>query len=252
MYQSLEATLHDLFWQAEPDADELPLIRSFLRRYCGETLEVGCGSGRLLLALLDEGFAVEGVELSKEMLNLLKQKASSQGKQPTIHHADICDFSTDKRYQAITIPAFTLQLLSRPAAQLALENLRKLASTNAGLYLTCFIPWAEITGELEEDNWYLDKEANTADGEIARCETRHRINRLEQCLQRQHRYTLRQADDKPVNSHHSEQLLQWFHLAELNLMLENAGWKVTRLITDFTPGQADADAQIITLEATTH
>ena len=33
-----------------------------------------------------------------------------------------------------------------------------------GLYLSTFIPWAEITGELEEGSWYLDQEATTPEG----------------------------------------------------------------------------------------
>ena len=51
-YLSLEAELHDVFWQAADDGSELRLMSAFLRRHPGPALEIGCGSGRLLLPML--------------------------------------------------------------------------------------------------------------------------------------------------------------------------------------------------------
>ena len=53
MYDQLEAKLHDLFWAAEGQSEELALIEEFLQQYAGTALELGCGSGRLLTPLLN-------------------------------------------------------------------------------------------------------------------------------------------------------------------------------------------------------
>ena len=124
MYQSLEAELHDVFWDAEGPAAELPLLKKFLRRHPGKALEVGCGSGRLLLPLLKEGFQIEGLDNAPEMIALCETAAKDQGLSPSLHTCDLFALPPGTLYQAITIPAFTLQLLPNPIA--AVMQLRDL------------------------------------------------------------------------------------------------------------------------------
>ena len=51
-YLSLEAELHDAFWDAEDDGSEVRLMAEFLKKHPGPALEVGSGSGRLMFPLL--------------------------------------------------------------------------------------------------------------------------------------------------------------------------------------------------------
>ena len=74
MYEKLEARLHDVFWEAEAPGVELDLIQQHLSGSKGRCLEIGCGSGRILLPLLDAGYLVDGVDVSQDMLELLKQR----------------------------------------------------------------------------------------------------------------------------------------------------------------------------------
>ena len=244
MYQSLEASLHDLFWHSEEDADEMPLLENFLNQHAGTSLEVGCGSGRLLLPLIEKNFDLEGVELSGDMLDLLKQEATKKHLQPTLHHYAIEEFSPDKTYASIVVPAFTLQLLSRDIARRILRQLRAITKEQGGLYLTLFIPWAEILDELEIDTWHLDKEATLPTGQPARCFTKHSIQRLTQELHREHRY------ETSDSTHLSQQTLQWYFLPEIINMLENGGWEFQSYHADFTLGNQDPDASVFTVFAT--
>lgn len=243
MYQSLEASLHDLFWRAESEADETPLLEEFLRKHPGKSLEVGCGSGRLMLDLLEKGFDIEGVELSADMVQLLNEDANKRGLTPIVHHTAIEQFETNSIFSAITIPAFTLQLLSREKAQQVLTSLRSLTKPKGGIYLTLFIPWSEILDELEIDVWHLDKEAQLPNGQNAKCFTRHSINRLMQELHREHRYEVGET------KHFSEQTLQWYFLPELIKMLDTSGWTFVNFDSNFQQGEQDADACVITLYA---
>ena len=54
-YTSLEALLHDAFWADEGEPVELAMLDELLRGQPGLSLEIGCGSGRLLLPLLVVG-----------------------------------------------------------------------------------------------------------------------------------------------------------------------------------------------------
>ncbi len=58
-YHSLEAELHDAFWEADDDGSEVRLMAEFLKKHPGTALEIGSGSGRLMFPLLEMGFDVE-------------------------------------------------------------------------------------------------------------------------------------------------------------------------------------------------
>ncbi len=249
MYKDLEARLHDVFWKDEPDADESPLLESFLKKHPGKSLELGCGSGRLLLPLFKKGYDIEGVEISADMIEILQAEAQKLQLSPKVYLSDISQFEPTTKYDAITIPAFTLQLFTRALALNTLVKLRDMASEGAGLYITVFIPWSEILDELEPDAWHPDKKATLADGNVAECKTRHQIDRTFQTLSRDHHYTIRNKSNGIIEDQHVHQDLEWYLLPELILMLRQSGWKFDAYDADFSIGNKDSDASLLTLYA---
>ncbi|MBT8037191.1 MAG: class I SAM-dependent methyltransferase [Verrucomicrobiae bacterium] len=248
MYDQLEADLHDTFWAAEGASAELPLIEKFLGQYPGTSLELGCGSGRLLLPLLGEGFFMEGLDNSADMLRLCRAQLGDMD--PVLHHASMVDFQTGTTYGAITIPAFTLQFLPPQTIPDLLTNIQHHLHPGGGLYITTFIPWAEITGELNEGEWFLDQETRLPNGHAARCHTRFQIKRLSQELIREHRYEIRTDDGKLIQSSTSSHHLHWYWPREMDKLLGEAGFTIEQTLGDFDPDSAcDENSQIITLMA---
>jgi len=250
-YQSLEAELHDPLWEAEGPSAELPLMMTFLRHFPGTSLEVGCGSGRLLIPLLLEGHEVEGLEPSADMLALCRKKAAVVGCEPVLHAGTMEEFQPAAPYSAVVVPAFTLQLSPDPL--LALEKLAAMLKPEGGLYLTVFTPDAELEGDLPENEWYPDHEVRLPDGRIGSVETRHRLDEETHTLYREHRYTLMDAAREPLSGHDCSQTLRWFEPAELHGMLVAAGFELFEGIGDFEetcafPDEADA-YQILTVIA---
>lgn len=222
-YLSLEAELHDAFWAADDDASEVRLMASFLKKFPGTSLEIGSGSGRLLFPLLSMGFDVEGLELSKDMLALCRKSGSC-----TAHEGDMTTWTPGKSYAALLAPAFTFQLAADPAA--TLSRWKTWLQPGGGLYLTVFIPFAELEGDLPEDEWYEDHQVTLPDGRLAKLDTRHRLNPENQLLERQHRYYFA---DRPDSSHESRQRLRWFQHDQMNELLNTAGFTLTSAFLDF-------------------
>jgi len=246
VYTDLEAELHDLFWNQEDIISELPLLEEFHAKKL--SLEIGCGSGRLLLPLLESGHPIDGVEISEDMTNLLAKTASDRGANPEIHTCDILDFKPEKIYERVSIPAFTCQLLDRKGFAQTLRNIHDFTTEDGLLYFTSFIPWAEIAGELPEGDWYEDHEAKLSDGSIALCKTKFSINRLRQTLNRRHQYSVAGSGKK--KQHRSKQDLQWYTYPEICLLLESTGWQVEKLISDLEPDAAPhPDTHILTVIA---
>lgn len=225
-YLSLEAELHDAFWEAEDDASEVALMADFLERHPGPAIEMGAGSGRLMFPLLEKGFEVEGLELSRDMLALAARRQSPG----TIHLGDMDIWDPGRKFSSILAPAFTLQLASDPAR--TLRHWAALLENGGGLYLTVFIPHAELFGDLPEDVWYEDHAAILPDGRKGLLETRHRLEPDSQVLEREHRYTL--SGNPPV-THTSRQSIRWFDHSEWLVLLREAGFRLERHFLDFDP-----------------
>ena len=246
-YTGLAATLHDTFWNAEGDPAELSLLDSFLTRHPGPALEIGCGSGRLLLPLLAKGHALEGLDSSPEMLDLCRAAAADLGLAPVLHLADMATFAAPHRSRALAVPTFTLQLATDPAA--VLTHFANLLEPAGALYLTVFQPLAELTGELPSGRWYPDHATTLADGTRASVTTRHTLDRQRRIVRREHRHELRSPGGELLARHESRQAVRWFAAAELESLLARAGFAVAQRIADFDAEAPPDEAQILTLEA---
>ena len=157
---------------------------------------------------------------------------------PVLHQASIEDFQAGAVYGSIIIPAFTLQLVSPEKISASLLNIHQHLHPGGGLYLTLFIPWAEITGDLEEGSWFLDQEAAMRDGNLARCHTRFEIKRLSQQLTRDHRYEIVSQEKGIIETSTSTQQLNWYWRREIEMLLHHAGFSIQEIIGDFIAGCA--------------
>lgn len=225
MYQSLEAQLHDAFWQAEGSPAELPLLREFLNTFPGKALELGSGSGRLLHLLAKEGFPVEGLDNSPEMIALSRERYPEL----SVHEADLDQLQNNAKYHSFLVPAFTLQLLPDPAK--TLQKLAEELPPNGALYLSSFIPWAELNGDLPLNELYLDHRIELPDGDTATVHTQHDLDLDKQILVRNHTYTL---IEKAVH-HSSQQIIHYFFPEQIEDLLHQAGFKIHKTIFDFDP-----------------
>ena len=84
-------------------------------RQCrGKVLDVGCGSGRMLLPLAEAGIACAGMDLSPEMLRLAAAKLDAYGYQVPLHQGDMEAFHLGERFAGIVIPYQSMMYMTSP------------------------------------------------------------------------------------------------------------------------------------------
>jgi ubiquinone/menaquinone biosynthesis C-methylase UbiE len=71
------ARFYDL--DTEGYEEDLAFWLSLARRTGGPILELACGTGRVMLPLAEQGFAVVGVDISPAMLAIAREKLSAAG-----------------------------------------------------------------------------------------------------------------------------------------------------------------------------
>jgi len=122
--------------------EDLPFWQELADEYGGPVLELGCGTGRVLLNLARRGHATTGVDNSPEMLALLEEKIR-RGEQllaptnaPIILHADMTDFAVERQHALALMPFNAFMHLLTPEAQTAaLTCIRRHLQPGAALAL---------------------------------------------------------------------------------------------------------------------
>jgi ubiquinone/menaquinone biosynthesis C-methylase UbiE len=81
-YKGLMATAWDLLRGDTSNWEDRFFYRDLIIRYGQPVLDVGCGTGRLLLDSLAQGIAIDGVDVSPDMLAICAEKAQLSGLHP--------------------------------------------------------------------------------------------------------------------------------------------------------------------------
>jgi SAM-dependent methyltransferase len=74
------------------------------KRAAGPVLDIGCGTGRVLLPCLQAGVDIDGLDLFEPMLARLRASAEGLSLSPRLYPADMSDFRLPRQYALIVIP----------------------------------------------------------------------------------------------------------------------------------------------------
>jgi SAM-dependent methyltransferase len=85
----------------EPEPDELAWYRRAIETFGQPALDLGCGTGRLLVPLAAEGLDVDGVDVSADMLDWARRSAERAGVSPGLHRQAMHELELDRRYRTI-------------------------------------------------------------------------------------------------------------------------------------------------------
>lgn len=114
-YGRVLAEAYDTF-VASDGRDDVEAWLALARAGEGPVLELGCGTGRLLLPLAAAGLDVEGLDAAPAMLAICRRAAAARGLSPTLHEADMSDFTLARRFGFVFCAAGSLSLLAEPGA----------------------------------------------------------------------------------------------------------------------------------------
>ena len=103
-YQKLCTEFYDLEPHRDGAASQVFYLQQAMQAR-GVVLEPMCGTGRVLIPILQAGIAIEGFDASSYMLEALKQKCVALGiHQPPVRQLFVQDFKSDERYGLIFVP----------------------------------------------------------------------------------------------------------------------------------------------------
>lgn len=234
-YRGLKAQTWDLF--RDPcEWDDLAFYRQTIQEFGEPVLDVGCGTGRLLLEFRRLGLDADGVDVSPEMLELCRSKADGAAIAIRTYLQDMRQLSLPRRYRTVLVPSSSFQLLTQPDdAAAAMSSLfsvleqggslimpfvnpssRRSTTNGVDWALTCerTLPNAQLTYQLWTKQWFDHKR------QLEHIENRFDVLRDGQLHEREY------CRRSPAT--------RWYTRAQARALYRRAGFKVVRLTSGFT------------------
>lgn len=206
-----------------------------------KVLELGCGTGRILLPLARAGHAVTGLDLSPAMLAQCRAKVAAEPAavhhRVTLHQADMRDFTVSPPAPggfAIALAPFrVLQHLASPSEQIAcFQAVRRHLAPGGGLVFDVFNPNYRLMTQDRSQEAEDTAELQLPDGRYLRRAVRViRVSWVKQLSEGELIYYLRTGGS-------TQRIVQaismrWYTPFELQHLLERAGFRVEALYGNF-------------------
>ncbi len=235
---------------------DVPFYVGYARQASGKTLELGCGTGRILIPTAAAGCEVVGLDASGFMLERCRTKLERQPtevrKRARLVQANMTDFNLDESFALITIPFRGFQHLLRAEEQLnCLSCVHRHLAPGGRLIFDAFHPNPRYLHDPE----YLEEreefgETPLPDGRsfrrtwrIAAYRRAEQINGIEFIYYLTHADGTKERIVEPFP-------LRYFYRYEVEHLLARAGLRLTNLYGDFdrTPLRDDSTEMIFVAE----
>ena len=242
-YDRTDAGIYDSF-STGLDGDEAFYVEEAVKAG-GPVLEIGCGTGRIMIPIAEAGVPVVGLDRAPAMLEVSRRKIAGlpeeTGRRIRIVEGDMRTFSLERRFPLAIIPyrAF-LHMMTSDDQRRALTRIREHLADGGKLVFNVFDPSIElIAAYMKSPRGTLNHLGSFTHPETGRrvmvSDTR-RYDPLEQTLE-EHRFFEEVNDEGRMLSKTTTPLyLRYVHRFEMQYLLELSGYEIEALYGDFHRG----------------
>ncbi len=222
--------------------DDVGFYRGLCRAADGPALELGCGTGRILLELIASGVDAIGVDRSLPMLMQMRKDAASRGLSvPRVAQMDIGALALNGEFAIVLAPYSLITYMTQTdAACRVLQQLHALLDGNGSVVLDAFIPQpVDSFSDFRQD--YCRPHMNGTLERAKRIETlTGGINRIER------RYRLLDARDVLLSEFVTVESIRPYSPELIERVATDAGFDIERWSYDYGTRQGAAGARFAT------
>ena len=204
----------------------------------GSVLELGCGTGRVLIPTARAGVAVTGIDLSEHMLEIcrskLAQEADDVPARARTELGDIRDFELGTTFALVTVPFRPFQHLITVEEQLAcLSAVHRHLAPGGRLALDVFNP--NLSRLLEDSGREIEESGPQGMPDGRTVARKYRLDSIDLDGQIQHMeliYDITHPDGREERTVHAFPF-RYFFRYEVEHLLARAGFEIEALYGDF-------------------
>lgn len=241
-YRGLIAQAWDLLRGDTSGWPDRAFYRGLIEQSGGPALDVGCGTGRLMLDYLTGGLDVDGVDNSPEMLAICRAKAAAMGIDvgSRLFEQAMEKLTLARRYKTIFVPSSSFQLLTDPAAADGAMSRFFEHLLPAGVLVMSIMSklWhgKHPLKQMEWSDWIkMGEQREPNDGTIIRRWARARYDHIQQLEHEENRYDVfREGVIIQTELHSRSPAVRWYSQAQARTLFQNAGFTSVSLTSGFT------------------
>jgi SAM-dependent methyltransferase len=229
-YKGLIAASWDLLRGDTSNWPDRKFYREAILKSGQPALDVGCGTGRLLLDYLSSGIDIDGVDNSPEMLELCQAKAQAISLAPALYLQAMQSLDLPRRYRTILVPSSSFQLVtdSQDAAQ-AMKRFYQHLEPGGVLAMPFMILYSEDAGEavqVQEDWEMAAEQPRPEDGALVRRWTRSRFDLTNQLEHTEDRYEVVRDGQVIASEYHARSpATRWYTQDQAARLFQDAGFE---------------------------
>ena len=248
-----------LWWSLREGGEDIEYYRRCIERYGQPALDISCGTGRLLVPMLKAGIDIDGVDISEDMLDYCRQKASQEGYSPNLSAQPMHQLSLPRKYKTIYIcDSFGLGG-SRAKDQATLQRVYDLLEPGGHLVFNLDVEYSELEGW---NYWVWEEQAKLPEpwpekarirpiGDGSELEMKIRLyslNAIEQSVILQ-MHIAHKRGGEVISEEQSDLRSNMYFKNEMILMLEKAGFQVLPVKGEYTAEDANSRHKNLTFDA---
>lgn len=220
------AHYYDPAYASKTDLCDVGFYVKQAQKYGGPVLEIACGTGRVLLEIAKLDIEITGVDFCENFLEILRRK--NTGKNVSLHHADMRDFSLDKKFSLVTIPFRPLQHMYTFEDQVkALTCARNHMADDGVLIFDVFYPrWDRLFEGLNQERFELEwQDTENPQRMVRRSFLRKEVNAFYQFFSGEFIFRTYE-NDKVVKEERSKLKMSFYTYPQMQALLQCCGLKI--------------------------
>lgn len=209
------------------------------RRAVGAVLELGCGTGRVLIPIARDGHTIAGVDGSAEMLAQCSAKLDAEPAdvraRVSLQQADVRHFELGTTFPLAIVPFRVMQQLVTVEDQLAfLAAAARHTAAGGRLVFDVFNPSFSRMVERDDAEHEDTPAQRLADGRVLRRTYRMpRVRWVDQVTEVELVYYVSSSSGSPPERHVQSFEMRWFVQAELRHLLARSGFRIDAIYGNF-------------------
>ena len=214
----------------------------------GPVLELGCGTGRVLLPIARAGTTIVGLDGSRVMLERLRDKLAAEpaGVRGLVEvvEGDARQFELGRTFPLITAPFRVLQHMVAAQDQLALlASVARHLAPGGRFVFDLFNPRYDLL-VTDRSGLNLDTpELTMADGRtVSRAASVKRVRWVDQVSEVEIVYFVAERPGAPAREHRQAFEMRWYTPSEVEHLAARAGFRVAERYGDFSRGPLEDGA----------
>lgn len=227
-FYRISAEHYDADYRARGRVDDIPMYVEMAQKSGGPVLEMGCGTGRILIPIARCGIEICGLDMSDDMLRQLRKSLSHEPQvvqdRVRILHGDIRAARAPGEFALVTAPfRVTQHLLTREDQKAWLRNVRRHLRPGGELVFDVFNPdFAHMTGPRDR----LELERPAAGNAVLRRYSEFLARFDTQVLEITLTWAIEDKSGQRIYERKAQFEMRWYTRPELENLLELEGFEV--------------------------